>query len=58
MSRRMAAGFLTFLMLMSVIAAFVDLSVGTASAGGSSDFTYSPIKGGRAMEITGYTGRG
>jgi len=43
-------------MLISATAAIVDLSVGTVSADSSGDYTYLPINGGTAVEITGYTG--
>jgi len=56
MSRRLVAGLLTFLMLMSMTAAIVDLSVGTVSADSSGDYTYTTINGGTGVEITGYTG--
>ncbi len=56
MSRRMVAGLLTFLMLMSMTAAIVDLSVGTVSADSIGDYTYTTNNGGTEVEITGYTG--
>ena len=58
MSHKITVILLTFLMLVSTIAILLDLSVGTVAADNSSDFQYTLINNGTAVEITGYTGPG